>query len=383
MTFSKPASWLRKTNSRLPGPSWVEVDLAAVRANARNAIRHAGGAKLIAVVKEDGYGHGGPEIARALSGIASGFGVATVAQGRALRAAGIRAPVLVMCPVPAEDWRALGNAELTPALTSLPDLSRARPSWGGMLEGHLKIDTGIGRVGFHYSGIRTVARRLARKGIRRLRGVFTHLSQVFERGFTERQLERFADCLAALKAADISFDQVHVANSGAVYVCPRACAYGTIRPGLILYGCAPGPGIPFPLRPALSFKTRIAEVRRVPRGATVSYGHTYTTKRPTTLAALPVGYSSGYMRRLGNRAHVLVRGKRLPVRGRVCMNLTIVETKSGAKVDEEVVLIGAQGGERVTADELARHIGTISYEVLLAVGRQNPRIYRGEPDGAA
>ncbi len=353
-----------------------------MRANARNAIRHAGGAKLIAVVKEDGYGHGGPEVARALSGIASGFGVATVAQGRALRASGIGAPILVMCPVPVEDWKALGNAELTPALTSPPDLSRARLGWGATLEGHLKIDTGIGRVGFHYSGIRAVARRLVQRRVRRLRGVFTHLSQVFERRFTEAQLDRFADCLAALKAAGISFEQAHVANSGAVYACPRACAYGTIRPGLILYGCPPGPRVPFPLRPALSFKTRIAEVRRVPRGTTISYGATYATERSATMAALPVGYSSGYMRRLGNLAHVLVRGKRLPVRGRVCMNITIVEAAKGVKVGDEVTLIGSQAGERITADELARHIGTISYEVLLAVGRQNPRIYSGASHGA-
>jgi alanine racemase len=354
----------------------VEVDLDAIRANARAICKHLRGTRLLAVVKEDGYGHGGPEVARALSGIASGFGVATVAQGEALRARGVRECILVLCPVPGEEWPRLKRARLTPALTSQPDLARASVGSGGMMEGHLKFDTGVGRVGFHYLAAPAVARCLVRRGVRRLRGVFTHLSRVYERKFTEAQLDRFTKCLSVLHKAGISAELIHVANSGAVYLSPRACAYGTVRPGLILYGCPPGPGVPFTLRPALSFKTRIAEVRRVPAGVTVSYGHTYTTRRQTILAALPVGYSAGYSRLLSGRAHVLLRGRRVPVRGRVCMNLTIVEVER-TRVGEEVTLIGSQGRSRIDADELARHMGTISYEVLLTVGGLNPREYLG------
>ncbi len=218
----------------------------------------------------------------------------------------------------------------------------------------------------------------------RLAGAFTHLAQISEPGFTKAQLDRFDMCLGALRAAGIDPGLTHAANSGALYLSARACAYDAVRPGLILYGVPPGSGVPFALRPALSFKTRVAQVRGVPAGTTVSYGHTWRTGRAARLALLPVGYSCGYPRSMSSKGSVLVRGRRVPVRGRVCMNLTVAEVGAvpGVKSGDEVVLIGCQGRHAISADDVARQAGTISYEVLCTAGGLNERVYRGGRDHA-
>jgi alanine racemase len=216
--------------------------------------------------------------------------------------------------------------------------------------------------------------------VRRLAGTWTHLAASDDPAFTLAQLDRFDTCLRALRARGIDPGLTHAANSGAILGSARARAYGAVRPGLLLYGCAPGgarrPGW---LKPAMSFRTRVAAVRSVPRGATVSYNHTWHAPRASTLAVLPAGYADGVSRLQSNRGVVLIRGRRAPVRGIVCMNLTVVDVTGipGVTCGDEAVFFGAQGRKRILAEEVAARQGTIPYEVLCVAGGLNRRVPGG------
>jgi alanine racemase len=350
----------------------VRVDASAIAANARFAIHRAGGAGLIAVVKDGAYGHGAVRAARALAGVAGAFAVAGPGQGMELRAGGVRKPIILLTPLLGAEWPRALKAGLTPCVLSSEDLYRA-PVRGGTLEAHLKFDTGMGRLGFQPEAARTVAAMLARRGVRRLAGVMTHLSCGREGVYTRSQLDAFDACLSALRERAIRYGMVHVASTEGVLNSPRACAYGWIRPGLMLYGCGPGPRPVAGLKPALSWRARVAAVRRVPKGAPVSYGHTWRAPRAAKLGVIAAGYAHGLFRSLGNRGVALVRGRRVPFRGRVCMDLTVVDLSGvpGARPGDEALLVGRQGGSRISAEEVAARAGTIAYEVLCAAGGLN------------
>lgn len=378
---SSTASSSRKTSSSgsLRGAAaWVDVDLGAIRANARAAIRHAGGARLLAVVKEDAYGHGAPAVARALRGIAAGFAVATVAEGEELRRAGVREPVLVLTPPAGDEWRTLARAGLTPTVGTVPDLYRIPAGAGGRACVQIKFDTGMGRFGFAPRDAADVAARLRARGIRRVAGVYTHLAAADESPFTGAQLARFEAALRALRGGGIDPGWVHAANSEAVVDHPRACGYGTVRPGLLLYGVSPSGRAPFPLAPAMAFRARVAAVRALPKGATTGYGHTWTSRAPVRLATLAVGYAGGYSRRWSGRGRVLVRGVEAPVRGRVSMNLTVVDVSRirGVAAGDRATLFGRDGRAELSVGAYAAALGTIAYEPLCVAGSLNPRRYR-------
>jgi len=332
----------------------------------------------MAVVKSEAYGHGMREVARALDGEVAGFAVFAPDEGVSLRAAGIRAPILVMGPSDPGGFRSLARLRISPTVSGWADLAAASRGPGGTLDAHVKFDTGMGRLGFPWFLMREVAGALAKKGVHRMAGVFTHLSTASDRAFTSSQVRRFESCLNALRGAGIRADLVHVASSPGILSFPRASALWGARPGLLLYGCTPGPHVPFPLRPAMAFKTRIARLREVPAGTPVSYGHTHVTRRRTTLAVLPVGYARGLSRHLSNRGEVLVRGRRLPIVGRVCMDMTVVDAgpRCACREGDEVVIIGRQGRREIRAEEVAEIQGTIPYEVLCAAGAMNPRFRR-------
>jgi alanine racemase len=290
----------------------------------------------------------------------------------------VRKPILVLLPVSfsgADPYRRFG---LTPTVSGEEDAALV-PLRAGCLPAHVKFDTGMGRLGFHWTRARATAAFLRRRGIRRIEGVYTHLSSPAERGFTRVQLERFRACRRELSLAGVSADSVHVGGSPAVAMHPSVFRGITPRPGLMLYGYGPaGSRVPFALSPALEFKTRVAAVREVPAGSTVSYGHTWTAPRRTRLALLPAGYSAGLSRRLSGKGHALIRGRRVPFRGIVCMNLTVVDVTGldmACRVGDQAVLIGGQGRARIGADEMADLGGTIPYEVLCMVGGLNPRVY--------
>jgi len=359
-------------------PAWVEVDLRAIVANARAVKSRARGKRLIAVVKHDAYGHGAVRVAHALRTIADQFAVATSGEAEELRRHGVRAPILVLVPAAPADRPRMRHLNLLPTVTDLADCATA-PVHHGVLQAHLKFDTGMGRLGLLPGQAREAVMRLRRRGVRAVTGTYTHLAAALEPEFTAAQLDPFDRCLGVLRTLGLHPGLTHVANSEAVLTGGRPLAYDAVRPGLILYGAGPRHlKHPLPMRPAMTLMSCLASVRSVDRGATISYAHTWRAPRPARLGVLPIGYAGGYMRTLSNRGEVLVGGRRAPVRGRVCMNLTVVDLARvpRPKVGASAVLFGRQGRARIPVEEVAGRAGTIPYELLCLAGSLNPRIYR-------
>jgi alanine racemase len=362
-------------------PTVAEIHLPALRHNLREVLRRVGTAAVLAVVKADAYGHGAVPVARALldAGVRQ-FGVATIAEGLELRRGGITAPVLVMSGIFPEDLPALLEGDLTPVLPSREAIEAAARLAGSSpvpLRVHLKVDTGMGRLGLTPEDVQGVLTASWPPALQ-LGGIMSHLARADEadRGPTDAQLGRFRALLDALKSVGVPVPCAHIAGTAAILGFP-ASHLDMVRPGLMLYGYAPGSVPATDLRPVLAWKTRIVQVKRVNPGQAVSYGGTFVARRPTTLAVLPVGYADGYSRGLSNRGRVLIGGRPAPVVGRVCMDLTIVDVTDHPPVQagDEAVLLGSQGSARITADDLAGWLGTISYEVLCQIGRRVVRVY--------
>jgi alanine racemase len=366
--------------------AWAEIDLDAIASNVRALAAIAPASRLCAVVKADAYGHGALPVARAALGAgASALAVAQVGEGVALREAGIDAPVLVLAEPPAPARRALARAGLdavayTPAgIEGLGDAARAE---GHLVGVHLKLDTGMRRVGCEPGDAVALAAAIDRHPALRLVGVMTHLAAADEPGHpaTAEQLERFGAALDALGRAGLRPPLVHAANSAALLRCPEA-HFDAVRCGIALYGIPPAPGLAglVPLRPALRLVSRVGLVKPVRAGEGVSYGHRFAPPGDTFVATVPVGYADGVRRSLGlARAPVLVGGRRRPMAGVVTMDQTLVDLGpggGGVAPGDEVVLVGDQGEERITFDELAELAGTISYELCTALGTRVARRY--------
>jgi len=344
----------------------------------------AAGRKVLAVVKAAAYGHGAAEVSRRLLRLgADMLGVALVEEGKELREAGFDAPILVMGALFPEQCEELVSLRLTPAVFDL-SFARTLDETARRLKTttsvHVKIDTGMGRIGVAPEKAAGMIEELRSLGAVEVQGLMTHFADADLRNklFAERQMERFEGLLKTLGARGIHIPLVHAANSAAVLDFERAL-FTMVRPGLMLYGYDPleqgnaGAG----LRPVLSLTTRIAFVKRVPSGVPISYGRTFVTKRESIIATLPIGYADGYSRALSNRGAALVRGVRAPLVGRVCMDMCMIDVTDvpGVTAGDEVVLIGSQGNDRITADDIAALTGTISYEVLCAISSRVPRIY--------
>jgi alanine racemase len=262
-------------------------------------------------------------------------------------------------------------------------LERAARLAGRRVAVHLKVDTGMGRVGISPADALPFVARLRDFPHLVLEGIMTHPSEAERRdsAVTAGQIATFHAVCGAVEAIAGPVRWRHIANSALVLLGDPPG--NLVRPGIMLYGCSPGPGLPAAgdLRPVMSFATAVAFLKRVPAGTPLSYGGTYTTRRESLIATLPVGYADGYRRAFSNRASVLVRGRRAPVVGTVCMDLCLVDVTGipGAAVGDEVVLLGSQGGERILADELASHADTISYEIFCGIGPRVPRVYAGGP----
>jgi alanine racemase len=365
-------------------PTVAEIHLPALHHNFLEVVRRVGRTAVLAVVKANAYGHGAVPVTQALLAAGAGqFGVATVTEGLELRAAGITAPILVMGGVFPDEIPALLESDLTPVLPSreaVETLARFIRSRSTPVRVHLKIDTGMGRLGLAQEEVLGLLASSWPPALR-LDGLMSHLARADEPDPTptEEQLARFRTLLDAIKAAGLPVPPAHIAGSAAILRFP-ASHLDMVRPGLMLYGYAPGSLSTTDLCPALAWKTRIVQVKHVPGGQAVSYGGTFVTARPSTLAILPVGYADGYSRGLSNRGHVLIAGRPAPVVGRVCMDLTIVDVTGHPPVHagDEAVLLGRQGSARITADDLAAWLGTISYEVLSRIGRRVVRVYRDD-----
>lgn len=366
--------------------AWAEVDAAALRRNllrVRDAVRP--GTKLIPMVKSDAYGGGAVQAVEALRAAGPfGFGVATVEEGRALRRAGAREPVLILCPVPPRALAAALEAELVPCVSDpqgLAVLAELAAGCARPVSFQIEVDTGMGRAGFFLeerSGWWDAVAAASRAGLR-LAGVFTHLHSADARDLSSarRQIERFDDFAAWARQARKPGQQdgllVHCSNSaGALRL--RSRTENAVRPGIFLYG---GCAFDAPVRPepVLALRARVALVRDVPPGTTLGYGATYRAARPERWATVALGYGDGLPRSLGNRGMALIAGRRCPIVGRVSMNAVVVRAPAAAAAGDVATFIGRDSGSEIGLECVAEAAGTISYEVLTRLSPRLPRVW--------
>ncbi len=355
-------------------PTWAEIDLAAVRANVGALRQLVAPAAVLAVVKADGYGHGAVEIARvALDAGAVGLAVALVEEAEALRAAEVHAPILLLSDAAPN---ALARAvELGVALTVSTHEGVQEARAAGAAELHLKIDTGMHRAGCEPAA----AAELALAAGPALVAVWTHLSEADDlaSNATVRQIDRFDHALGSIAAAGCSVPLVHLANSAGALAHPAA-RRDVVRCGIAVYGIAPSVALAdaVDLVPAMSLRSRVRALRTVAAGETVSYGGHWRAEGSTRIATVPIGYADGVPRRLGLvGGEVIVRGRRAPIRGVVTMDQLMVEVDGDVALDDEVVLLGAQGGAAIDPWEWATRLDTIAYEIVTGIGPRVPRRY--------
>jgi alanine racemase len=368
-------------------PTVAEIDLTALRENYRALHTFANGASIMAVVKADAYGHGAVEISRALRGEGcASFGVATVAEGRELRAAGVTERIYLLAGYFAEEADEIVALNLTAPIfdiSLIEPLNRAARVRGRIpIDTFLEIDTGATRLGVAPEDLGEAIELMRTADALRFEGASTLLANAGDPAspITDRQLAAFRAGVDVLRAAGFELPVNHVANSAATVLRPDA-HFHLMRPGLALYGLPPVPAVreQVALRPVMTFKTRVMQVKRVPAGSGVSYGHTFITPRESVIGVLPVGYADGYRRGMQQGGEVMVRGRRAPVIGAVCMDLTMIDLTDvpNAAVGDEAVLWGGIGEGMISVNDVARLAQTISYEMLCTVGRRVPRVYRG------
>lgn len=366
--------------------TYANIDLAALAHNLSNIReRLHQNCQVMAVVKANAYGHGAVEVSRALiQQNVTRLAVASVEEGVALRKAGITAEILVLVDLFQKHVEDLLAYRLTPVVTDqriLPLLAKSAAEKNLILPIHIKVDTGMGRLGFSPSDIGPLFDALPSWKSLRVQGLMTHLadSDGEDSAHAEQQLAIFQELIDQLKRRNISVPIIHAANSASLVRFPQS-HYSMVRPGIMLYGYHTLPsGIPCPdLKPVLSLRSTVVHVRTIRAGGSVSYNRTFVAKRPTRIAVVPIGYADGYSRRLSNNGFVLIGGKKAPVVGIVCMDMTMVDTTDigGIQVGDTVTLIGQDGRETIGADDLAEWTGTIPYEVLCAIGSRVPRLYQ-------
>ncbi|MBW6467897.1 MAG: alanine racemase [Coriobacteriia bacterium] len=364
----------------------VVVDLDAVAHNVRMLkARTRPGTLFMAVVKADGYGHGAVQVARtALKAGADRLGVATVDEAIELREAGIDAPLQLLSEPPASAVDLVVEHDLVPTVTTpafARALARVAAAAGREVRFHLKVDTGMNRIGVRAEDAPGIASELAALPGLRIEGVFTHFATADVAGDWdfEAQVARFADVVARTRDEGVSSVIVHACNSAGTIMHPEA-HLDMVRCGIAIYGLHPAPstyGL-VDLRPAMSVVARVTLAKRIGMGEGVSYGLTWRAAAPTTIATLPLGYADGVHRLLSNRMEVLIGGVRCAQVGRVCMDQMMVEVPRNQEVSEgdEAVLVGTQGEQRILMDELAESAETINYELACALGMRMPRVYR-------
>ncbi len=373
----------------MPRPTVAEIDLAAVVHNLRALRAHiTPRVEVMGMVKADAYGHGAVAVGRALTleGVRR-LAVAVVEEAVALHDAGVAGRLLVLgapSERQAEEIAGYGFECVLSEMAFARALDRVARRMERRVPVHVKFDTGMGRIGFRMERAEEIVAEIARMPGLQLEGVMTHFAVADELGgeaYTRAQIRAFHALRKRILAARIRPPLWHCANSGATFLYPSA-HMDCVRPGIALYGSYPSEEVPHfaDLRPAMTLKTRIAQVRDLPPGATISYGRTCCLARRSRIAVLPIGYADGYSRANSNRSQVLVRERRAPVVGRVCMDMMMVDVTDipDAAPNDEVVLYGRQGVAEIPIHEVARNIGTISYEIMTSVGFRVPRVYRGQ-----
>ena len=363
----------------------AEVDLGAIAHNV-GVLRHVVAPSLLcAVVKADGYGHGAIAVSEAaLNAGADWLAVAIIEEAAVLRKAGVTAPILLLSQPRLADLPAVVRYDLRVCITSpaaVEFLADAAREQGKVVPVHMKVDTGMNRIGVMPSDALALAFEIVKRPELRLEGVFTHFAVADEPDdpFTDVQLDRYDAVLRELGDSGIYPSIRHSANSATAIAHPRG-RFDLVRVGIAVYGIAPAPGLPGTpdLRPALSLRAEVSTVKRVGAGEGISYGLRYRFESDATVATVPIGYADGVPRRLGLvGGEVLIGGKKRPIVGVVTMDQLMVDCGDDhVEVGDEVVLIGTQGGETITAEEMAGHLDTIAYEVVCGIGPRVPRFYR-------
>jgi alanine racemase len=368
-------------------PVWLEVNLDNLAHNIRQIKENVRPpASLMGIVKADGYGHGALEVSRVLieEGVQR-LGVAVLDEAIELRQAGIDVPILVLGYTPAELFDKVLEYNITPTLYNYEDalkLSELASKKGDRAKVHLKLDTGMGRIGMlpGEDSIDTVSNIYKLQGII-IEGIFTHFSVADERDktYTREQYKKFIGFTDALKAKGIDIPLRHAGNSAASIDLPDM-HLDMVRPGIILYGLYPSDEVDkgkLSLKPLASLKAAISHVKTVPTGTSVGYGRKYISTSESVIATLPLGYADGYTRLLSGKADVLVHGTRVPLAGNICMDQCMIDVTGidGVKVGDEAVLMGQQGEQSITAEELGGLLGTINYEIVCMIGKRVPRVY--------
>ncbi|MFA6358312.1 MAG: alanine racemase [Candidatus Omnitrophota bacterium] len=362
-------------------PTWAEVNLNNLEYNFKQVKSFLPAqVKVLVTVKADAYGHGLIPVSQRLSACGVDYlGVASIDEGIKLRKAGIKTPILLLGLILKKDIEPLFTYKLTPTVCD-KNLALSINARAGFLKKvmrlHVKVDTGMGRIGvLHNDALKLICDINKLKNVV-IEGIFTHFAFAdLDRKFTALQINLFNKLSNDLKKSGIVIPLVHAANSIGL-IDYKDSHFTTVRPGLIIYGLYPKENLKINLKPVLALKTHIVYIKQVPAGYGISYGRTYVTKRSTCIVTLPIGYGDGYPRNLSNLAPVLIAGKRLRISGRVCMDQTMVDVGSlRPKIGDEVVLIGSQGKQKITAEELADLSGTISYEIVCGLGSRIPRVY--------
>ncbi len=364
-----------------PYATWVEVDLQAIRKNVRWVTQHCGVA-VMAIVKADGYGHGSVQVAKAaIQGGASCLGVARLEEALELRQAGFQTPILLLGYLSNKQIDHAIQADLSLTVWTaqqILEIDTHASRLGRKVRVHLKVDSGMGRIGIPPTDAKAFAQKLSQAKNLIWEGVYTHFARADETDPTptDRQLERFGEAIDTMRPYFPPLLRIHAANSAAI-ITRRDAFFDMVRLGIAMYGLHPSATcqLPSAFQPALSWKTILSYVKNVPPGEGISYGHIYTTQTTERIGTLPIGYADGFRRWQGNVA--LVHGKKVPIVGRVCMDQCMVRLDEvpEAEIGDEVVLIGKQGEQQITAEEVANTWGTINYEVVCGIGKRVPRIY--------
>lgn len=365
---------------------WAEINLDALENN-MHLIRSKTNpnAKIMAVVKADAYGHGAIITAKTLLSCgADWLGVATVPEGVQLRNAGIYVPILVLGAIPSEHMRDAVNFDIITAafdFENASELSKIAESMGKKAKVHIKIDTGMNRIGIPLGDDSYIEKIRAIKNLKGIEadGIFSHLScsDTVDRTFTLKQIDLFENAIETLEKEGIHFGCKHLANSAAIFNYPQA-HFDMVRAGIVCYGYKPAEEVEIEgLIPAMSFKCNVSFVKTIDKGDCVSYGAVFEAEKPTEIATLTVGYADGYSRLLSEKAEVLIKGKRVKLVGRICMDQCMADVSSvnNIAVGDVATLFGTDGNEIISVEEMASKLGTINYEVLCMLSRRVLRLY--------
>lgn len=365
---------------------WAEIDLDAIYQNAAAAkALLKPGTRLMAVIKADGYGHGAVPLAEVLDPLADAYGVAIVEEGIELRQAGVTKPILILGYTPESQYIPMLEYDIMGTVYTKEmalALSQTACLLGKEAKVHIKLDTGMSRIGFLPSqeSLQEIRNIAAMPGLQ-IDGCFTHFARMDETDKTraKEQFRRFLDFTAQIEAAGIPLPVKHASNSAGIIEMPEV-NLDMVRDGICLYGLYPSEEVTqrrLPLMPAMQWKARVSYVKTLPAGVEIGYGGTYTTKRETRLATIPVGYADGYPRSLSNRGSVLIHGQKAPVLGRVCMDQFMVDVTEISDVKEGTIatLFGRDGDAFLPVEEVAELAGSFQYEFVCDVGKRVPRVY--------